>query len=263
MKLDDGVNGCMRTAASALLFLADHPRPIGGEHHYNSEHLMQIADELRKTSAMILAMTDARKALADEIEREGMIRSLTPCERDIIITALRTPPSSTRDREAIARAMVARRYPHRNDIDIWFERYAKGDRSNMSGVHWSSVVQALDDADAILSLPPTVDDLIEQEQRGNLRLIDFIADKIGLPHDDELSQDNFLAWFNRPVDDRDDKVLLDWLEDEDAPNGTVDTIYMDDQTVIDYGGVKGRKTLREVLREARSAALQPLPREGE
>lgn len=49
----DGYNGCMRVAAQALDFLADHERPAGGQQSYNSEHLMQLASELRKTSAAL------------------------------------------------------------------------------------------------------------------------------------------------------------------------------------------------------------------
>ena len=37
----------------------------------------------------------------------------------------------------------------------------------------------------------------DEEARDNLRLIDYIADKIGLPETDELSQENFDAWMLR------------------------------------------------------------------
>lgn len=39
-------NGCDTTAPKALRYLASNPRPAGGESHYNSEHLLQIAGEL-------------------------------------------------------------------------------------------------------------------------------------------------------------------------------------------------------------------------
>lgn len=38
--------------------------------------------------------------------------------------------------------------------------------------------------------------LIKQDAGDNLRLIDYIAGKIGLPHNEELSRDNFNAWFH-------------------------------------------------------------------
>src|SRR5258708_2669047 len=38
--------------------------------------------------------------------------------------------------------------------------------------------------------------LSSQKARDNLKMIDFIADKIGLPHDQELSMENFLAWIS-------------------------------------------------------------------
>lgn len=41
-------NGCDRTAPAALRYLADNTRPAGGEQHYNTEHLLQIADELER-----------------------------------------------------------------------------------------------------------------------------------------------------------------------------------------------------------------------
>jgi hypothetical protein len=41
-------NGCDRTAPKALRYLASNTRPSGGESHYNSEHLLQIADELER-----------------------------------------------------------------------------------------------------------------------------------------------------------------------------------------------------------------------
>lgn len=47
----------------------------------------------------------------------------------------------------------------------------------------------------------TEEEFEEKSQRNdaadNLRLIDFIADKIGLPNNEELSRDNFVAWLNR------------------------------------------------------------------
>lgn len=46
--------------------------------------------------------------------------------------------------------------------------------------------------------------LAKQEARDNLRLLDFIADKIGLPHNEELSRENFLAWF--PAQDTADRT---------------------------------------------------------
>ena len=51
---------------------------------------------------------------------------------------------------------------------------------------------------------PNSDELLaQQEARDNLRLIDHIADKIGLPKDQELSQENFDAWVKaRSADQR-------------------------------------------------------------
>jgi hypothetical protein len=51
-RLDDayrkGSNNSVKTAQEALRYLANNPRPNGGEELYNAEHLLQIADELAK-----------------------------------------------------------------------------------------------------------------------------------------------------------------------------------------------------------------------
>jgi hypothetical protein len=57
----DGINGCMAVAAKALDFLANHERPIYGQQKYNAEHLMQIASELRRTSAALSLSSTERK----------------------------------------------------------------------------------------------------------------------------------------------------------------------------------------------------------
>lgn len=49
----NGINGCLQVAARALAFLSDHERPIGGQSHYNAEHLLQLASELRKTATAL------------------------------------------------------------------------------------------------------------------------------------------------------------------------------------------------------------------
>jgi len=46
-----GYNSCLHTAISALNYLSSHPRPAGGQEAYNAEHLLQIADEIKRTIA--------------------------------------------------------------------------------------------------------------------------------------------------------------------------------------------------------------------
>jgi hypothetical protein len=81
-------------------------------------------------------------------------------------------------------------------------------------------------ADAALSTtaigtPDETDDeiderLAKQESRDNLRLLDYIADKIGLPHNQELSQENFNAWLaigaREALDGETVQTLLDLLK---------------------------------------------------
>jgi hypothetical protein len=63
--------------------------------------------------------------------------------------------------------------------------YRDWHKANPHKVHPAYTVRAAADSDELLA---------RQEARDNLRLIDHIADKIGLPKDQELSQENFDAW---------------------------------------------------------------------
>ena len=45
----DGYNGCYRQAIAALNYLAQYPRPVGGQSQFNAEHLLQIADEMKRS----------------------------------------------------------------------------------------------------------------------------------------------------------------------------------------------------------------------
>lgn len=44
------INQCDRQAIKALRYLADNDRPAGGAETFNSEHLLQIANELEASS---------------------------------------------------------------------------------------------------------------------------------------------------------------------------------------------------------------------
>lgn len=41
-------NGCNESVPAALRYLANHPRPSGGEQRYNAEHLYQLAGEIER-----------------------------------------------------------------------------------------------------------------------------------------------------------------------------------------------------------------------
>jgi hypothetical protein len=43
-----GDNECLDSAVRALRYLANNSRPPGGQSLYNTEHLLQIADEVEK-----------------------------------------------------------------------------------------------------------------------------------------------------------------------------------------------------------------------
>lgn len=43
------INNCDKQAIKALEYLANNPRPSSGNSEFNSEHLIQIAQELKKS----------------------------------------------------------------------------------------------------------------------------------------------------------------------------------------------------------------------
>ena len=52
--LREGYNGALVMAANALRYLSRKQRPSGGEAHYNSEHLLQIAGDLDRSRESLL-----------------------------------------------------------------------------------------------------------------------------------------------------------------------------------------------------------------
>lgn len=44
------INGCNKSVPAALRYLAENPRPIGGESSFNTEHLYQLAREIELMS---------------------------------------------------------------------------------------------------------------------------------------------------------------------------------------------------------------------
>jgi hypothetical protein len=47
-------NGCNETIAHALRYLANNPRPVGGQDRFNSEHLEQLAAEIERMATFQL-----------------------------------------------------------------------------------------------------------------------------------------------------------------------------------------------------------------
>lgn len=80
---------------------------------------------------------------------------------------------------------------------VWFGRNFNGLPNSAALVNGliSAYLAALPQAE------PVADDdgeaeIVAQQSAENMALIDWISDKIGLPHDVELSQVNFGAWLN-------------------------------------------------------------------
>jgi hypothetical protein len=65
-------NGCDNTAIEALRYLADYEKPIGGSSRFNTEHLLQIADELEAS----ISQDREHEEENDGTELEGVIEDL-------------------------------------------------------------------------------------------------------------------------------------------------------------------------------------------
>lgn len=61
-------------SCAALRYLADNPRPSGGESTYNTAHLHQLADQLRLEFNTIVVRLPA--GLAKNIKDEGYYRAV-------------------------------------------------------------------------------------------------------------------------------------------------------------------------------------------
>lgn len=48
------INGCNKSVPAALRYLAENPRPIGGESSFNTAHLYQLAREIESMSSVSL-----------------------------------------------------------------------------------------------------------------------------------------------------------------------------------------------------------------
>lgn len=48
------INGCNKSVPAALRYLAENPRPIGGESSFNAAHLYQLAHEIESMSSVSL-----------------------------------------------------------------------------------------------------------------------------------------------------------------------------------------------------------------
>ena len=59
----EGFNHVLDIASKALTFLAENPRPSGGEQHFNSEHCHQLAHELKIAKHQLMEAVDERNEL--------------------------------------------------------------------------------------------------------------------------------------------------------------------------------------------------------
>lgn len=83
-------NGCDTSAPEALRFLARNPRPVGGQDAYNSEHLLQIAEELEaavrssKGRPVEVPATAAQKVPSTAVLVYALVRTTRRLTLDIL-----------------------------------------------------------------------------------------------------------------------------------------------------------------------------------
>ncbi len=63
------INGCNKSVPAALRYLAENPRPVGGESSFNTAHLYQLAREIEIMSSGSPAQTVPAWALPEIIPR--------------------------------------------------------------------------------------------------------------------------------------------------------------------------------------------------
>lgn len=64
------INGCNKSVPAALRYLAENPRPIGGESSFNTAHLYQLAREIESMSSVSLYLHAQQPVVHDELLRE-------------------------------------------------------------------------------------------------------------------------------------------------------------------------------------------------
>jgi len=69
-------NGCDRTIPAALRYLAQNPRPSGGEDHYNGMHLMQLADEMERAAKNAASVQGGLDWLGRALELEAQAKKV-------------------------------------------------------------------------------------------------------------------------------------------------------------------------------------------
>lgn len=97
---------------------------------------------------------------------------------------------------------LAKKLDHMSDISLLYSPNDAVDlaeeASAMIRAQAAQIAELTAERDAILSSLSEEDaERLERDKisRDNLRILDYIADKIGLPHDVELDESNFCTWF--------------------------------------------------------------------
>lgn len=77
------INGCNTSAPEALRYLANNPRPDGGNDRFNAEHLYQIARELEYMASMRLFQTPQPAVSLASSDPEGHRQAIADHEADM------------------------------------------------------------------------------------------------------------------------------------------------------------------------------------
>jgi hypothetical protein len=132
-------NGCDESVPAALRFLADNPRPVGGEQSYNAEHLYQLAGEIESTAKR---SRTAAAAFVDAVgDIEAYRKRAQAAERGCIHAGLQADPETgewahpaTRGQQVGALYQVGTRVINGmlwTDVDypLYAEKSARGERN--------------------------------------------------------------------------------------------------------------------------------------
>jgi hypothetical protein len=124
-------NGCDSSVPAALRFLANHPRPSGGEQTYNAEHLYQLAGEIESTVKRSRATASAFVDAVGDIEayRRRAHAAERGCHRaGLLVDAITgewAPPAASGDKQPGAIYQVGKEV--RGEVtwtDVDFTKYA-------------------------------------------------------------------------------------------------------------------------------------------
>lgn len=86
------INGCNKSVPAALRYLAENPRPIGGESSFNTAHLYQLAREIESMSSVSLYRHGQQPVVPDEMTIRDACKFVQDMRvfDDVVVIVMRT-----------------------------------------------------------------------------------------------------------------------------------------------------------------------------